>query len=171
MAKILSSCLPFRRPMRFGCWMPGKSNFPTCASRASAKLWMVQPLNCGIARASENSNSAGTRILKSLATVERVRMLQTIVTRSPNETHALGERWARGAKPGWIIGLVGDLGAGKTHLVKGIAEGLGITSRVQSPTFTLVHEYSAGRFPLYHLDLYRLEDEAAIRSAGLEQYL
>ena len=66
-------------------------------------------------------------------------MLQTIVTRSPDETHALGERWARGAKPGWIIGLVGDLGAGKTQLVKGIAKGLGITSRVQSPTFTLVH--------------------------------
>jgi len=98
-------------------------------------------------------------------------MLQTIVTRSPDETHALGERWARGAKPGWIIGLVGDLGAGKTQLVKGIAKGLGITVRVQSPTFTLVHEYSGGRFPLYHLDLYRLENEAAIGSAGLDQYL
>ena len=98
-------------------------------------------------------------------------MLQTIVTRRPEETRDLGERWAGEAAPGWVIGLVGHLGAGKTQLVKGIAKGLGITSRVQSPTFTLVHEYSGGRFPLYHLDLYRLEDEAAIRSAGLDQYV
>ncbi len=98
-------------------------------------------------------------------------MLQTIVTHSPDETQALGARWGAEAHPGWIIGLIGDLGAGKTQLVKGLAQGIGITSRVQSPTFTLVHEYTCGRFPLYHLDLYRLEDEAAIRSAGLEQYL
>jgi len=98
-------------------------------------------------------------------------MVPTIVTHSPEETHALGAQWGKQAQPGWIIGLIGDLGAGKTQLVKGIAQGIGITSRVQSPTFTLVHEYSGGRFPLYHLDLYRLEDEAAIRSAGLEQYL
>src|SRR3989442_4027954 len=98
-------------------------------------------------------------------------MVPTIVTHSPEETHALGAQWGEQAQPGWIIGLVGDLGAGKTQLVKGLAEGLGITSRVQSPTFTLVHEYSDGRCPLFHLDLYRLENEAAIRSAGLDQYL
>src|SRR5437867_13241514 len=98
-------------------------------------------------------------------------MVCTILTHSPDETMALGESWGKQAQPGWIIGLIGDLGAGKTQLVKGIAQGIGITSRVQSPTFTLVHEYSGGRFPLYHLDLHRLEDEAAIRSAGLEQYL
>src|SRR3954469_10021514 len=98
-------------------------------------------------------------------------MLQTIVTHSPEETHALGASWGKQTEPGWIVGLIGDLGAGKTQLVKGIAEGLGISSRVQSPSFTLVHEYTGGQFPLYHLDLYRLEDEAAIRSAGLDQYL
>src|SRR6266436_5639494 len=98
-------------------------------------------------------------------------MVYTIVTHSPEETHALGAKWGKEAKPGWIIGLVGDLGAGKTQLVKGFAQGIGISSRVQSPTFTLVHEYIGGRLPLYHLDLYRLEDEAAIRSAGLEQYV
>ena len=98
-------------------------------------------------------------------------MVVTIVTHSPDETHALGERWGEEAEPGSIIGLVGDLGAGKTQLVKGFAKGIGITSRVQSPTFTLVHEYTGGRLPLSHLDLYRLEDETAIQSAGLEQYL
>src|SRR5436190_24392468 len=98
-------------------------------------------------------------------------MVQAIVTHSPEETHALGAHWGKQAQSGWIIGLIGDLGAGKTHLVKGIAQGIGIPSSVLSPTFTLVHEYSGGRLPLYHLDLYRLEDEAAIRSAGLEQYL
>jgi len=98
-------------------------------------------------------------------------MVETIVTHSPHETHALGVTWGEQAQAGWIIGLIGDLGAGKTHLVKGLAQGLGITSRVQSPTFTLVHEYAGGRCPLFHLDLYRLENEAAIRSAGLDQYL
>ena len=98
-------------------------------------------------------------------------MVETIVTHSPDETHALGVNWGRQAPPGWIIGLVGDLGAGKTHLVKGLAKGLGVTSRVQSPTFTLVHEYTGGRCPLFHLDLYRLENDAAIRGAGLDQYL
>ena len=98
-------------------------------------------------------------------------MAETIVTRSPDETHALGVNWGKQAQLGWIIGLVGDLGAGKTHLVKGLAKGLGVTSRVQSPTFTLVHEYTGGRCPLFHLDLYRLENDAAIRGAGLDQYL
>jgi len=98
-------------------------------------------------------------------------MVQTIVTHSPDETQTLGARWGEQAQPGWIIALTGDLGAGKTQLVKGFAKGIGLTSLVQSPTFTLVHEYAGGRLPLYHLDLYRLEDESALRSAGLEQYI
>ena len=94
----------------------------------------------------------------------------TCTSNSPEETIALGEEWGRNAEAGWLIGLSGDLGAGKTQLVKGLARGLGITGRVQSPTFALVHEYGGGRLPLAHLDLYRLDTEEQIRGAGLEEY-
>lgn len=97
--------------------------------------------------------------------------MATCISHSPEETFALGERWGREAPPGWVIGLSGDLGAGKTHLVKGLARGLGLTQRIQSPTFTLVHEYKGGRLPLAHLDLYRLETPEQVRGAGLEEYL
>lgn len=83
----------------------------------------------------------------------------------------LGELWGRDAKPGWVIAVSGDLGAGKTQLVKGIARGLGIQERVHSPTFNLVNVYSGGRIPLFHLDLYRLESPEQIFAAGLEEYL
>jgi len=83
----------------------------------------------------------------------------------------LGEAWAREAPQGLVIGLSGDLGVGKTQLVKGLARGLGATERVHSPTFALVNEYTTGRLPLYHLDLYRLDTPEQIRSAGLEDFL
>ena len=94
----------------------------------------------------------------------------TFISHSPEETAALGEQWGREARAGWVIGLTGDLGAGKTQLVKGIARGLGITARVQSPTFALVNEYREGRLPLAHLDLYRLDTPEQIIGAGLEEY-
>ena len=97
--------------------------------------------------------------------------MATFISHSPEETAALGERWGQEAQPGLVIGLSGDLGAGKTQLVKGLARGLGIQSRVVSPTFALVHEYHDGRLPLAHLDLYRLETPAQILGAGLEDYL
>src|SRR5262245_42371192 len=97
-------------------------------------------------------------------------MIKSVVTRSPDETERLGVSWAKEAKAGWVIGLQADLGAGKTQLVKGIAKGLGINSRIQSPTFGLVCEYRVGARPLYDLDLYRLENEEQIRGAGLEEY-
>ena len=90
---------------------------------------------------------------------------------SPAETESLGEEWGRAAQRGLVIALSGDLGAGKTQLVKGLARGLGIAARVHSPTFTLVNEYGGGRLRLFHLDLYRLETPAQILSAGLEDYL
>lgn len=96
--------------------------------------------------------------------------MATFISHSPEETSALGEQWGREAKPGWVIGLSGDLGAGKTQLVKGIALGLGITARIQSPTFALVNEHAGGRLPLAHLDLYRLETSEQIIGAGLEDY-
>lgn len=92
------------------------------------------------------------------------------ISHSPVETESLGERWGREAQRGLVIALSGDLGAGKTQLVKGLARGLGVTSRVHSPTFTLVNEYADGRLRLFHLDLYRLETREQILSAGLEDY-
>src|SRR5438105_11768638 len=97
--------------------------------------------------------------------------MATYISHSAAETEALGEAWAKDAKPGWVIGLTGELGAGKTQLVKGFARGLGITARVLSPTFALVNEYQGGRLPLFHLDLYRLDSREQIIGAGLEPYL
>lgn len=84
---------------------------------------------------------------------------------------ALGERLGRLTKEGEVFALSGELGAGKTQFVKGLALGLGISTRVHSPTFTLVNEYSGGRLRLFHLDLYRLETKDQILSAGIEEYL
>ena len=97
--------------------------------------------------------------------------MASLISHSPAETEALGEAWGRVAESGLVIGLSGELGAGKTRLVKGLARGLGITTRVRSPSFTLVNEYAGGRLPLFHLDLYRLETPAHIVAAGLEEYL
>ena len=94
-----------------------------------------------------------------------------VISRSVAETESLGEAWAQEVQRGWVIGLSGDLGAGKTQLVKGIARGLGVTERVHSPTFALVNEYLNGRLALFHLDLYRLETQEQIHSAGLEDFL
>ena len=95
----------------------------------------------------------------------------TFTSHSPVETEALGEEWGRQAGRGLVIGLSGDLGAGKTQLVKGLARGLGYAGRVYSPSFGLVNVYSGGRLPLFHLDLYRLDTAKQIFAAGLEEYL
>src|SRR5437879_6403011 len=97
--------------------------------------------------------------------------MDTCISHSPADTEALGESWGHAALGGLVIGLCGDLGAGKTQLVKGLARGLGVTARVHSPTFTLVNQYAGGWLPLFHLDLYRLETPAQIVAAGLEEYL
>lgn len=97
--------------------------------------------------------------------------MATFTSHSAAETEALGESWGRQAQRGWIFALSGDLGAGKTALVRGLARGLGFAGRVHSPTFTLVNEYLGGRLPLFHLDLYRLETPAALAGAGLEDFL
>ena len=97
--------------------------------------------------------------------------MDTLISKSPEETLAIGEQWGREAQQGWVIGLTGDLGAGKTQLVKGIAHGLGSEVRVHSPTFALLHEYSGGRLAVFHLDLYRLNNRNEVIDAGLEEYL
>jgi tRNA threonylcarbamoyladenosine biosynthesis protein TsaE len=97
--------------------------------------------------------------------------MATYISHSPEETRQLGESWGRAADRGRVFALSGDLGAGKTELVKGIARGLGAVTRVHSPTFTLVNEYGGGRLRLFHLDLYRLETPGQIIAAGLEEFL
>jgi tRNA threonylcarbamoyladenosine biosynthesis protein TsaE len=94
----------------------------------------------------------------------------THISKSPEETFQLAFDFGAKAEPGLVIGLIGDLGAGKTHFVKGFAAGLGVTERIHSPTFTLVNEYRSGRVPCFHLDLYRLETAEQIIAAGIEQY-
>ena len=89
----------------------------------------------------------------------------------PEETRALGRELSLGLRENSVIGLSGDLGAGKTELVKGIAEGLGSTDPVTSPTFTLVHEYWSGRLPLFHMDFYRLQTEQELDEIGFDDYL
>src|SRR6185436_18727721 len=95
----------------------------------------------------------------------------TLISKSPEDTIALGEAWGREAQRGWVIGMSGDLGAGKTQLVKGIARGLGSSDRVHSPTFAILNECGGGRLRLFHIDLYRLNNAAEVMGAGLEEYL
>ena len=89
---------------------------------------------------------------------------------SPEETEAWAAAWAKGLPDGTVIALRGDLGAGKTCFVRGLAAGLGITASVHSPTFTLINEYRGPRC-LYHLDLYRLAGAEDAWEIGIDQYL
>jgi tRNA threonylcarbamoyladenosine biosynthesis protein TsaE len=82
----------------------------------------------------------------------------TVKTNSPDETTKLAVRLGELVKPGDVITLEGDLGAGKTTFTKGLAKGMGIRKNVNSPTFTIMKEYRDGRLPLYHMDVYRMED-------------
>ena len=96
---------------------------------------------------------------------------QRFITNGPEETEALGARLARALEPGAVVAFTGDLGAGKTAFVRGLARGLGIRDRVTSPTFTVVNEYEGGRLPLFHFDLYRLGCADELFDIGWEDYL
>lgn len=91
-------------------------------------------------------------------------------TFSPGETIALGNKIGEQLEAGDVVALVGDLGAGKTTFMQGLAQGLDVKGYVKSPSFTLVNKYE-GRFPVYHLDLYRLGDVNEIHELGIEEYL
>lgn len=95
----------------------------------------------------------------------------TFIADTEAGTRALGLAIAEAAEPGDIVALVGDLGTGKTALTGYIAEGLGITEEVISPTFTIVREYRSGRIPLYHFDVYRLSGTEEFLDTGAEDYL
>lgn len=93
-----------------------------------------------------------------------------ILTNSPEETEKVGEELAGHLHAGDVVAMHGDLGAGKTAFVRGLARGLGITSRVTSPTFTIVNEYP-GKIPLFHFDMYRLGGPDELYEIGWEDYL
>jgi len=93
-----------------------------------------------------------------------------IITNSENDTALEGEKLGRSLKPGSVVALYGNLGAGKTAFTRGLAKGLGIAMNVSSPTFTIVNEYP-GPVPLFHFDMYRLESEAELFDIGWDDYL
>lgn len=90
---------------------------------------------------------------------------------SAAETIAFGRACAAGLRAGDVVALVGDLGSGKTQFVKGIVAGMGSDANVTSPTFTLIHEYTDGRLPVYHFDFYRLGTADEALRLGLDEYL
>ena len=97
--------------------------------------------------------------------------MMQITTHSADETQALGQKLASRLAPGDVIAYFGDLGAGKTAFTRGLAQGLGITDPVTSPTYTSVNEYLSGRIPLFHFDMYRLSSSDELFDIGWEDYL
>ena len=92
--------------------------------------------------------------------------MMQITTHSADETQALGQKLASRLAPGDVIAYFGDLGAGKTAFTRGLAQGLGITDPVTSPTYTIVNEYLSGRIPLFHFDMYRLSSSDELFDIG-----
>jgi tRNA threonylcarbamoyladenosine biosynthesis protein TsaE len=99
-------------------------------------------------------------------------MKVVIQTQSGKETIQFGKQIGKRLQSGDVVALIGELGAGKTHLIKGLAQGIGVErpNYITSPSFTLIHEYE-GRIPFYHIDLYRLATEEEGEALGLEEYL
>lgn len=96
--------------------------------------------------------------------------MKKIVTTTPAATQALAEQIAQHAKPGLVIVLNGDLGAGKTTFTQGFARALGVRARVKSPTFNIMNSYTDGDLPIYHFDAYRLEETGA-QDQGFEEFI
>lgn len=101
--------------------------------------------------------------------MDRVRLTGEIFLHSPEETLSYGRAIGQILKPNTLLALYGDLGAGKTTFVQGLAQGLGILDSIQSPTFVTLHVYE-GKIPLYHFDLYRLQEEREFLIQGLDEY-
>ena len=97
-------------------------------------------------------------------------MRREYVSKSVNDTLKIAEEFAKEVSGPMIILLKGDLGAGKTHFVKGFAKGVGCRMLVSSPTFTIMNLYDDGKFPVYHFDMYRLSSSDEAIEAGLEEY-
>jgi tRNA threonylcarbamoyladenosine biosynthesis protein TsaE len=97
--------------------------------------------------------------------------MATSTSTSVQETINFAIEWARQLQRNDVVALIGDLGAGKTHFVKGLLQGLESTEEATSPTFTLVHEYDHGRVPVFHFDFYRLGSRTEIDELGFDDYL
>ena len=95
---------------------------------------------------------------------------RTINIKNEEETKEFGLKIGQEAVPGQVIGLIGDLGTGKTTLTKYIARGLGVEENISSPTFMIVREYHGGRMPLYHFDVYRIGDPEELFDIGADEY-
>ena len=95
---------------------------------------------------------------------------RTIKIKNEQETRTFGMELGAGAKAGDVIALIGDLGTGKTTLTKYIAEGLGVTEYITSPTFNIIKEYRSGKLPLFHFDVYRIADVDEMFEIGYEEY-
>ena len=96
--------------------------------------------------------------------------MATFISNSAEETESFGRQFAGNVKPGDVLALTGELGASKTQFVKGLTAALGAATIATSPTFTLIHEYSGGRLPIYHFDFFRIEDRQAAERLGLDEY-
>ena len=96
--------------------------------------------------------------------------MATFISNSPDETESFGRQFAGNVKAGDVLALTGELGSGKTRFVKGLTAGLDATTPATSPTFTLIHEYSGGRLPVYHFDFFRIEDRQSAERLGLDEY-
>ena len=96
--------------------------------------------------------------------------MATFISNGPAESEAIGRQLAGEIGVGSVLALKGDLGSGKTMLVKGLVAGLGSRADVTSPTFTIVHEYRGGRLPVYHFDFFRLENRESVARLGLDDY-
>jgi len=94
-----------------------------------------------------------------------------VKTTAPEETRELGRRLAKKLKAGDVLLLWGDLGAGKSEFTRGLAQGLGVTATVTSPSFTILNVYDDGRIPLYHFDWYRLNSVEELYEMGMEEFL
>lgn len=96
--------------------------------------------------------------------------MKKIETNSPEETFQIGEQIGKEALQGQVYCINGDLGVGKTVFTQGFAKGLGVADAVNSPTFTIIQEYTDGRLPLYHFDVYRIGDIEEMEEIGYEEY-
>ena len=95
---------------------------------------------------------------------------KTIQIKNEQDTREFGLKIGARVQPGTVIAMIGDLGTGKTTLTKAIAEGMGVTETITSPTFNIVKEYETGRLPLYHFDVYRIGDVEEMFEIGYEEY-